>query len=221
LSPSDGAQQEAKVTVQNGARSSRYSAYSFAASALSFAAALVLADVPDRTHAQQAPPADKPSRAAEVGARGQGNTREIKYGDWRKFCFKPAGTRMICRTTISGTWETGQTAVRVDLIEREGDGTARLQLFLPVGLYLQAGVKLTIDKGDSYRVPYVWCLTNTCIAADLADPKTIGEMKSGQTLFLEVVDSNILTITTSLPLNQFAVVHQGAPTQIFDQAIDE
>jgi len=62
---------------------------------------------------------------------------------------------------------------------------------------------------------------NACIAADLADPKAIREMESGQTLFLEVVDSNVLAITTSLPLNQFAAIHQGAPTQIFDQAIDE
>ena len=193
---------------------------------LAFAAALSPMGVPSRAAAQQTPQTgDKPSStnsaAAEVEQRGQRKTREIKYGDWRKFCFKPAGTKMVCRTTISGTWETGQTAVRVDLIEREGDGTARLQIFLPVGLYLQAGVKLTIDQGNPYRVPYVWCLTNTCIAADLADPKAIREMETGQTLLLEVLDSNILAITTSLPLDQFAAVRQGAPTQIFDQAIQE
>jgi len=189
---------------------------------LSLAGALSLTGVANRAIAQQpAQSADKPSAATEVGQRGQRMAREIKYGDWRKFCFKPAGTSMVCRTTISGTWETGQTAVRVDLIEREGDGTARLQIFLPVGLYLQAGVKLTIDQGGPYRIPYVWCLTNTCIAADLADPKAIREMESGQTLLLEVVDSNVLAITTSLPLNQFAAIHQGVPTQIFDQAIDE
>jgi invasion protein IalB len=189
-------------------------------------AALSLTGVVDQASAQQAPQtSDKPSvansAAAEIEQRGQRKTREIKYGDWRRFCFKPAGTKMVCRTTISGTWETGQTAVRFDLIEREGDGTARLQIFLPVGLYLQAGVKLTVDQGSPYRIPYVWCLTNACIAADLADPKAIREMESGQTLLLEVVDSNVLAITTSLPLNQFAAIHQGAPTQIFDQAIDE
>ena len=186
------------------------------------AAAFSSAYVAHRALAQQSPPAtDKASAAAEVGQRGQRTAREIKYGDWRKLCFKAAGTSVMCRSTISGTWETGQTAVRVDLIEREGDGTARLQIFLPVGLYLQAGVKLTVDQGSPYRIPYVWCLTNACIAADLADPKAIREMESGQTLFLEVVDSNVLAITTSLPLNQFAAIHQGAPTQIFDQAIDE
>jgi invasion protein IalB len=104
--------------------------------------------------------------------------REIKYSDWRKFCFKTPGTSTVCRTTISGTFATGQSAVRIDLIEREGEAAARLPLFLPVGHYLQAGVKITIDQGTPYYFPYVWGLTNTCIAADRVDAKLIGEMQS-------------------------------------------
>jgi invasion protein IalB len=157
----------------------------------------------------------------EFAPRGQRMAREIKYSDWRKFCFKTPGTNMVCRTTISGTFETGQSAVRIDLIEREGEGAARLQLFLPVGLYLQAGVKITADQGTPHLVPYVWCLTNTCIAADRVDSKLIGEMESGQKLLLEVVDSSVLTVSTSVPLNQFAAVRQAPPTQVFEQAIDE
>ena len=157
----------------------------------------------------------------EFALRGQRAAREIQYSDWRKFCFKTPGTNIVCRTTIGGTFETGQSAVRIDLIEREGDKAARLQLFLPVGLYLQAGVKITIDQGKAYRIPYVWCLTNTCIAADLAEAGLIREMETGQKLLLEVVDSNVLTVSTSLPLNQFATVRQGIPAQTFEQAIDE
>jgi invasion protein IalB len=166
-------------------------------------------------------PPNERSPSQEFALRGQRAAREIKYSDWRKFCFKVPGTNMVCRTTISGTFETGQSAVRIDLIEREGDKAARLQLFLPVGLYLQAGVKITVDRGTPYQIPYVWCLTNTCIAADLADPKLIEEMETGQKLLLEVVDSSVLTVSTSLPLNQFATVRQGSPTQTFEQAIDE
>jgi invasion protein IalB len=170
----------------------------------------------DGAYAQQATQPGGP----EVAQRGQRAAREVKYGDWRKFCFKAAGTKVVCRTTISGTWETGQTAVRIDLIERE-DGVSRLQLFLPVGLYLQAGVKLTIDQGTPYKIPYVWCLTNACIAGDAADSKTIREMELGQQLLLEVVDSNILAVTTSLPLRQFEATRHGIPAEIFDQDIDE
>jgi invasion protein IalB len=161
------------------------------------------------------------SPEAEFTPRGQRMARDIKYGDWRKVCFQTPGTRLVCRTTISGTWETGQSAVRVDLIERQGEGAARLQLFLPVGLYLQAGVRLTVDQGKQHRIPYVWCLTNACIAADAADPDLIREMDTGKNLLLEVVDTNVLTVSTTLPLNQFAAVRNGDPAQVFQQDIDE
>ena len=166
------------------------------------------------------PPNEK-SAGAEFAPRGQREAREIKYSDWRKTCFKTPGTNMVCRTSITGTFVTGQSAVGIDLIEREGDKAARLQLFVPVGLYLQAGVRLTTDQGATYRIPYMWCLTNTCIAADVADPKLLKEMETGQKLVLEVVDSSVLTVSTKLPLNQFATVRQGAPAQTFEQAIDE
>ncbi len=157
----------------------------------------------------------------EFALRGQRAAKEIKYSDWRKFCFKTPGSNTVCRTTIAGTFETGQSAVRIDLIERDGDKAARLQLFLPVGLYLQAGAKLTVDQGASYRVPYVWCLTNTCIAADLAEPQLLKEMETGKNLLLEVVDSSLIAVSTSLPLNQFVAVRQGTPARTFEQAIDE
>ena len=128
---------------------------------------------------------------------------------------------MVCRTSVAGTFETGQAAVRIDLIEREGEKAARLQLFLPIGLYLQAGVALTIDQGATHRIPYMWCLTNTCIAADVADPKLLKEMETGQKLLLEVVDSSLLTVSTSLPLSQFATVRREASALTFEQAIDE
>jgi len=112
-------------------------------------------------------------------------------------------------------------AVRADLIEREGDGSARLQLFIPVGMYLQAGVKLSIDQAEPHQVPYVWCLTNTCIAANVADAALIHEMELGQKLQLEMVDSSVQSVSTTLPLGHFASVRQGAPAQTFEQEIDE
>jgi len=95
-----------------------------------------------------------------------------------------------------------------------------LQIFLPVGLYLQPGVKVTIDQGASIQVPYSWCLTNTCVAGTPASPDLIHAMESGQKLTLEVVDSNIVTIPTSLPLDQFATVRNAAPTQVFEYLLD-
>lgn len=189
---------------------------------LSLYAASLLLLIPNVANTQPATPSVVDEPKSEIAPRGKRNpVREIKYGDWRKFCFSTPGTKQVCRTTISGNFDTGQSAIRADLIEREGEGKARLQLFLPVGMYLQAGVKLTVDQGKAHRIPYVWCLTNTCIAATVADPALIREMENGQKLQLEVVDSSVLSVDTTLPLGQFASARQGAPTQTFEQANEE
>jgi invasion protein IalB len=185
-----------------------------------FSAAFALTTT-DAALAQAAPPTAAKAAADEFAARGQREARSIKYGDWQKICFKPGGAKMVCRTTISGTFETGQTAIRIYVTEREGDSGARLQLFLPVGLYMPPGAKLTIDKGTAYKIPFTWCLTNTCIAGDAAKPALLREMEAGKNLTVEVVDTNLLAVTTSLPLQQFAAVRKGAPAQVFEQKIDE
>jgi len=187
---------------------------------LVFGAAIALSAV-DAAFAQAAPPAATKAAADEFAARGQREVRSIKYGDWQKFCFKPGGTKMVCRTTISGTFETGQTAVRIFVTEREGDSAARLQLFVPVGVYMPPGVKLSIDKGAVHKIPFTWCLTNTCIAGDAAKPALLREMEAGKNLTVEVVDTNLVAVATSLSLSQFAAVRKGAPAQVFEQQIDE
>ena len=174
-------------------------------------------------HEQQGTPAEagdeKPQM--EFALRGQRDARAIKYGDWQKFCFQTPDSNTVCRTTISGNWETGQSAVRIDFIEREGEGAARLQLFLPVGLYLQAGARLAVDQHKPFQIPFVWCLTNTCIAGDRANPALIRQMETGQQLKLEIADTNLLSVSTMLPISQFASVRKAAPSRIFLQDIDE
>lgn len=170
---------------------------------------------------QQNPTAAPRHVGAEIAPRGQRDIKDITYGVWRKLCFKPGAAKMICRTSIAGTFVTGQVAVRVDIVEREGDATSRLQVFSPVGMYLPKPATLAIDRGKPHRVPYTWCLTNACIAGTVADPMMLKEMAAGQTLRLEFVDSNLLTLSTSLPLDQFASVYKGAPAQTFEQDIDE
>jgi invasion protein IalB len=187
---------------------------------LVFGVAVVLFS-PDVGLAQPAPPTANRAAEDEFAARGQREARAIKYGDWQKLCFKPGGAKMVCRTTISGTFESGQIALRVYLTEREGSSAARLQLFLPVGLYMRPGAKLTVDKGTAYRIPFTWCLTNTCIAGDRAAPALLREMETGKSLVIEVVDTNLLAVTTSLPLQNFAAARKGTPAQVFEQKIDE
>jgi invasion protein IalB len=168
-------------------------------------------------------PATENFSEAEIATRGQQQGRPLTYTPWRKVCFKAtqeAESKMVCRTTINGKWDTGQIAIRVDVIERQGDPVARLQIFVPPGSFLQPGIKLTVDKGAPMQLPYVICLTNGCVAGSVANAALIHDLESGQMLALETVNSNVVGVTNSLPLNEFAKVHQGAPAQIFEQKLE-
>jgi len=64
-------------------------------------------------------PATENFSEAEIATRGRQPDRPLTYAPWRKVCFKAtqdAGSKMVCRTTINGRWDTGQIVLRVDLI---------------------------------------------------------------------------------------------------------
>src|SRR4029450_1068698 len=167
-------------------------------------------------------PATENFSEAEIATRGRQPDRPLTYAPWRKVCFKAtqeAGSKMVCRT-INGRWDTGQIALRVDLIEREGDPVARLQIFVTPGSFLQPGIKLTVDQGSPMQIPFVICLTNGCVAGSVANAGFIHDLETGQMLALETVNSNVLGVTNSLPLKGFAEVHQGAPAQVFEQRLE-
>ena len=170
-------------------------------------------DVPATTHFPE----------MEIAPRGQHPLREVTYAPWRKLCFRAvqeADAKMICRTTISGKWDTGQTVIKLDLIEQESNPNARLQIFVPPGLFLQPGIKASVDNGTPLHVPYVICLANGCVAGTVAEPAFVRELEAGRTLALEAVNPNVLTVVASLPLGDFAKVHQGAAAQIFEQRLE-
>jgi invasion protein IalB len=168
-------------------------------------------------------PASSDFSEAEIAARGQQPARDLTYSDWSKMCFKGVqgtDTKMVCRTTITGKWDTGQVVLKVELIEREDAPAKRLQIFLPAGFFLQPGIKLTVDKASSINLPYTICLANGCVAATVADPGFVNAMESGQMLSLEGVNANVVTVISSLPLDKFAKTHQGPPAQIFEQKLE-
>jgi invasion protein IalB len=168
-------------------------------------------------------PATENFSEAEITTRGRKPDHPLTYARWRKVCFKAtqeALSKMVCRTTINGRWDTNQIALRVDLIEREGDPVARLQIFVVPGSFLQPGIRLTVDQGSPIQIPYVICLTNGCVAGSVASASFIHDLETGRMLALETVNSNVLGVTNSVSLQDFAEVHQGAPAQVFEQRLE-
>jgi len=167
------------------------------------------------------PPKEEPPMSEpEVAPRGRHAPRDITYSQWQKLCFKIPGKDTLCRTSITGTWDTGQMAIRFDVIERQG--VARLQILLPVGLYLQSGVKLKVDSSArEVVVPYNWCFSNLCVAGAPASGEMIRALEKSQTLSIDVVDTNLVSLTATVPIGQFAAAYRGAPARTIEQVIDE
>jgi hypothetical protein len=61
------------------------------------------------------------------------------------------------------------------------------------------------------------------VAARAATAATAGERYAevSPAGHAEVVDPNLLTVATSLPLDQFAAVRNAAPTQVIEYLIDD
>ena len=173
-------------------------------------------------NAQQAVGAKPAPRSAEtaIEARGERQLKQLKFSGWRKLCFQPSEKRTICRTTIAGVTETGQEMLRVDLIEGSGGKGGRLQIFVPPMLFLEAGVRVSIDQGEAVTFPFAWCFSNTCVAAHAVDAGFIRRMKSGQKMTLMVVDARVSTATTSISLERFDAVNQGAPSLVFGESLE-
>jgi invasion protein IalB len=195
--------------------------------AASFIALCTLSEATSANGQQVTPFGDVPASTdfseAEIAARGRQPARDLTYSDWTKLCFKGvqgAEAKMVCRTTINGRWDTGQIVLRVDLIEQVDAPAKRLQLFLPSGFFLQPGVRLTVDKGPSMNFPYTICLANGCVAATVADANFIHALETGQILSIEGVNSNVVTVVSSLPLDNFANAYQGAPARVFEQKLE-
>jgi invasion protein IalB len=163
--------------------------------------------------------APKPVEAG-IKARGERQLRQLKYSGWRKLCFRPSDKDMVCRTTITGLTETGEEMLRVDLIEAGAGKGARLQIFVPPMLFLEAGIRVSVVQGDTVNIPFTWCFSNVCVAAHAVDAAFIRQMKTGLKMTLKVVDARISTVMTSLPLDRFAAVNQGPPDLTFGRSLE-
>jgi len=166
------------------------------------------------------PHEEAPLSEPEVAPRGRHAPRDITYSQWQKLCFKVPGKDLLCRTSTTGTWDTGQMAIRIDVIERQGN--ARLQILLQVGLYLQTGVKLKVDtSAREVVIPFNWCFSNICVAGAPASREMVQALSKSKTLSLEVEDTNLVTLTAAIPVGEFATAYKGAPTRTIEQVVDE
>jgi invasion protein IalB len=171
--------------------------------------------------AQAAPPAaGAPAAAAQQPPEQQ--VPQLIYAPWTKFCLKgqDAGAKQVCFTGKDGRIESGQPVIAAVIIEPEGEPKKILRVTLPLGMQLVHGTRIIVDANAPQQSPYVICFQNGCMSDYEATPELIANLKKGQNLVVQAINSNGAPLTLPLPLaGEFAKAYDGPPTdpKVFEE----
>jgi invasion protein IalB len=168
----------------------------------------------------QAPPAAGAPPGAG-GAPPAGDQVQLIYAPWTKFCLKgqDAGAKQVCFTGKDGRIESGQPVIAAVIIEPEGEPKKILRVTLPLGMQLVHGTRVIVDSNAPAQSPYVICFANGCMSDYDVTPELLANMKKGQNLVVQAINSNGAPLTLPLPLADFAKAYDGPPTdpKVFEE----
>ncbi|THD62683.1 MAG: invasion associated locus B family protein [Bradyrhizobium sp.] len=166
--------------------------------------------------AQAAPPAaaGAPPPAAAPGAQPADQQVQLIYAPWTKFCLKgqEANAKQVCFTGKDGRIESGQPVIAAVIIEPEGEPKKILRVTLPLGMQLIHGTRVIVDSNPPAQAPYVICFANGCMSDYEVTPELLANLKKGQNLVVQAINSNGAPLTLPLPLGEFAKAYDGPPT---------
>jgi len=172
----------------------------------------------------QAPAGQAPApQQAPAGAQAQGQPPEqqiqLIYAPWTKFCLKgqDANAKQVCFTGKDGRIESGQPVIAAVIIEPEGEPKKILRVTLPLGMQLVHGTRVIVDNNPPMQSPYVICFQNGCMSDYEVTPELLANLKKGQNLVVQAINSNGAPLTLPLPLQEtggssFGKAFDGAPT---------
>jgi invasion protein IalB len=171
------------------------------------------------------PPAGEPAQAqgGQPGQQGQAQNGQqqvqLIYSPWTKFCLKgqEPNAKQICFTGKDGRIESGQPVIAAVVIEPEGEPKKILRVTLPLGMQLVHGTRVIVDGNPPLQSPYVICFANGCMSDYDVTPELLANMKKGQNLVVQAINSNGAPLTLPLPLQEsgnssFAKAYDGPPT---------
>ena len=167
--------------------------------------------------APAAPPAGAPPAAGAQPA----DQVQLIYAPWTKFCLKgqDAGAKQVCFTGKDGRIESGQPVIAAVIIEPEGEPKKILRVTLPLGMQLVHGTRVIVDANPPAQSPYVICFANGRMSDYEVTPELLANMKKGQNLVVQAINSNGAPLTLPLPLAEFAKAYDGPPTdpKVFEE----
>jgi invasion protein IalB len=167
------------------------------------------------------PPAAAPAAGAPAAGGQPAEQVQLIYAPWTKFCLKgqDANAKQVCFTGKDGRIESGQPVIAAVVIEPEGETKKILRVTLPLGMQLVHGTRVIVDNNPPAQSPYVICFANGCMSDYDVTPEMLANLKKGQNLVVQAINSNGAPLTLPLPLAEFAKAYDGPPTdpKVFEE----
>lgn len=182
-----------------------------AALGLLFAPSLAPAQQPK---AQPKAAAKSPQPAAPAPSAPADEQASFVYSAWTKVCGKEnqPNAKEVCLTVKEARLDNGQFIASAALIEPAGETKKILRITVPLGMQLAVGTRMLVDKGQAAVGQYIACFPNGCMADFEVSPTVLGQLKTGKTLWLQTINLGGQPASYPLPLDEFAKVNEGPPT---------
>ena len=181
------------------------------AAALTLSAAALAQPAPPKP----APPAAPAAPAAAPPAQPTGPQRVelvASQPEWTKVCGKiPETGKEVCYTTRDFGQAADQPPVlALAVYDVKGEDKRQLRILLPLGLVMNKGFRVAVDKGEWSSGVYAICFPNGCFGETEVLGTFVANMKKGTTLNVQVRNQGNLEVTFAIPLKDFGKAFDGA-----------
>jgi invasion protein IalB len=162
--------------------------------------------------AQSASPPGQTAPAPVPPSSDASQSPQLLYSPWTKICDKDSKGQEVCLVIEEVRLDTGQFVANAVLVEPQGEARRVLRVTVPLGVQLEPGSRVVIDEGKPVQRPYAICFEIGCISEFVVNTEMMGELKKGQTLAIEAINSTGKPISLPMPLAEFAKANDGPPT---------
>jgi invasion protein IalB len=133
--------------------------------------------------------------------------------EWTKVCGKdPSSTTEMCYTTRDFVSDKDQPLLAVALYDVKGKQSQKvMRLLMPLGLLLQPGIRVAIDRNQASPGRYASCLPNGCFAEAPVKNDFVTALKKGTTLNVSARNQIGREVTFAVPIAGFGKAFDGPP----------
>lgn len=130
--------------------------------------------------------------------------------NWIKLCGNdPNSKKEICFVQRELRTESGQFLASAGVREVKGEARRILLLQTPVGMLIQPGMRVQVDKGKQEAAKYTICFPNACFAELPVDDAFVASMKKGGELILTTLNQQAKGVSFKLSLKGFTSAYDG------------